>query len=721
MTNKKRPIKRPIKKKNNKIDFFSKQVVGFLIKNSNKSYNFKQIASALDLDSNNQKEYIIKALHKLKTEDKIEEKDRGKYSAKSLGEEMEGVIDVTKSGNAYVVVEDLEQDILVLKKDTYGAFHKDTVTVLVYGNPKKDSKLKGKITGILKRKKDTFVGNLSFDESKNFGFIVIDNHQIHSDIYVKKSNFKGALNGEKVIVEVTEWPTNGKSPIGEITEVLGNPEDHNVKIHAILAEYDLPNEFPPEVEQEAKDLATAISPEEIAKRRDMRDVTTFTIDPADAKDFDDALSVQKLPNGNWEIGIHIADVSHYVRPGTLLDTEAVERATSVYLVDRVVPMLPEVLSNFACSLRPNEEKYTFSAVFEISEEAEIVKQWFGRTVIYSDKRFAYQDAQDIIESGEGELKEEVLILDKIAKQFREKRIAEGALTFDRIEVKFQVSEEGEPVGIFFKQSKEANHLVEEFMLLANKKVSEFVSVKQGKETKNTFIYRTHDNPNPEKLQNLKEFIQQFGYDIDLQNPKKIAQSLNELLKAVKGNPEENMIETLTLRCMSKAEYTTENIGHYGLGFAYYSHFTSPIRRYPDIIAHRLLQNYIEGGKSPNRQEYEDLCKHCSAREKLASDAERDSIKYMQVKYMENKVGEEFEGLVTGVTEWGMYIELPASRSEGLIRLKSLRDDHYRYDSKNHCILGQTNGKKYSLGDTLTIKVTKADIDRKQLDFELVTD
>ncbi|TDL99813.1 MAG: ribonuclease R [Flavobacteriaceae bacterium] len=707
------------KKKGPKLGFFLQSIEKFLLKNHNQSYNYKQIAKALELSTKFQLENVIKALHQLVQEGKIKEEDKGKYQICVKFSELQGVLDVTKSGNGFVMVDGLEGDIYISEKDMGGAFHGDTVSVLVAQSPKKEGKTKGKITGIIQRAKEVFVGNLSYDSARNFGFVIIDNNQFHSDIYIKKEDFKGAKDGEKVVVKIVKWSTTKSSPTGEIIQVLGDPKDHQVKMHAILAEYNLPIEFDPEVERAAKELDTRILPEEIAKRKDMRGVLTFTIDPEDAKDFDDALSFEILENGNYSIGVHIADVAHYLQPGTLLDQEAQARATSIYLVDRVVPMLPEVLSNFACSLRPNEDKYTFSAVFEFSPTGVLKDQWFGRTVIHSNKRFTYQQAQDIIETKEGDFATEILILDKIAKKMRAKRIQEGALTFDRVEVKFNVSPQGDPLGIFFKQSKDANHLIEEYMLLANKKVSEFVSLKSKKASGYNFLYRIHDEPNPEKLQNLKRFVSQFGYEIQLQGKKKIAQSLNQLLLDVKGKPEESMIETLTLRSMSKAEYSTQNIGHYGLGFEYYSHFTSPIRRYPDVLAHRILQQFLEGDKPYNLEELEGLCKHCSSREKLASEAERESIKYMQVKYMEQFVGETFDGVITGVTEWGIYVEITENRSEGLIRLKSLMDDHYIFDAQNYCIKGQGSGKIITLGDKVKIKVKSADIEKKQLDFELV--
>ncbi|UWX66090.1 ribonuclease R [Empedobacter stercoris] len=706
-------------KKDKNITKFTKSIIEVLFQNPNKPLNYKQIAAALNLTNRIDVELLIKNLNVLLADKKITEVERGKYKINATNDYMVGIADLTSSGSAYIVIDGLEQDVFVQKGKTKNALKGDTVRVYVYPKKNKNSsRAEGEIVEIVERNKTEFTGIFELGKNGNFGFVTMQNG--NHDFFIPKERINGAQSGEKVVVRLTNWPEGSNSPFGEVSKVLGNPDDTDVEIHAILFEYDLPAKFPEEVEEEANQLDTTIGENEVARRRDMRNVTTFTIDPKDAKDFDDALSIRKLNNGNWEIGVHIADVTHYVRPGSLIEQEAYKRATSVYLVDRVVPMLPEVLSNVACSLRPNEDKFTFSGVFEMDDNAKIVNTWFGRTVTHSDRRFTYEEAQAIIEGEDGDFKDEILALDRLAKTMRQKRLKHGAVNFDKVEVKFDLDQAHNPQGIFFKISKDSNKLIEEFMLLCNRKVSEFISLdKNGKENSNTYIYRIHDDPNPDKLLDLKNFIRQFGYELEIGDRKTTINSMNKLLADVKGKPEENMVETLAMRTMAKAKYTTENIGHYGLAFDYYTHFTSPIRRYPDMIAHRLLQDYLDGKKSPLASTYEEKAKHCSSREKIAAEAERESIKYMQVKYMEQFVGQTFDAFITGVQDYGIFVEIPETRCEGLIRSRAMKGDHFVFDEKNHALVGKRTRVKYQLGSPVRIKVLSADLIKKQLDFELV--
>lgn len=611
----------------------------------------------------------------------------------------------------------MEQDVFVSARNAGQTLGGDIVRIVLTGNHTGKNP-EGVVVSIVKRGRTTFVGNMRVDARHSF--MTPDNSRIGTDFYVPKDKLNGAKDGDKVLVTLLDWPKKAKSPFAEVTTVIGAAGEHNAEIHAILAEFGLPYEFPESVEAYVESIPETISEEEISKRRDMREVLTFTIDPHDAKDFDDALSIQKLADDKWEIGIHIADVSHYVQEGTLLNDEAYERATSVYLVDRVVPMLPEKLSNKVCSLRPNEEKLCFSAIFTINDKAEVLDEWFGRTVIYSDHRFTYEDAQEVIENKEGKFAEEILLMDKLAKIMRAKRIDEGAITFDRVEVKFQLDEEKNPTGVYFKQAKDANKLIEEYMLLANRKVASFIGkAADGTPSNKPFVYRIHDDPDPEKINNFSTFVNQFGHQMNLQTPKEIANSMNRVLADVSGKREENMVELLAIRTMSKAKYTIENIGHYGLGFDYYSHFTSPIRRWPDVMVHRLLQRYLDGEKVTEKEAIEEQCKHSSAMEKLSTDAERSSIKYMQVKYLMGKVGQDFMGSVSGVTEFGMFIELKESLCEGLVSMRDLKDDHYELHKETFSLVGKRTKKRFQLGDALKVRVRNVDLVKKQIDFQLV--
>ncbi|RZJ67932.1 MAG: ribonuclease R [Flavobacterium sp.] len=705
---------------------FTGKILKILARNSNKGFNHKQIAAILEVDDTKSRNEIIRDLKLLAAQKKIIESEPGKYLVKAVSKDYyEGKIDMTSRKTAYFICEEFEEDVFIPNNNLNRALDKDRVQVYVY-NRRKGKRPEGEVVEILERHKTDFVGVI--DIQKNFAFVSTANPKMYTDIFIPKDKIGDAENGDVVLVTIEDWPKKADSPFGIVTKVLGKPGEHDTEIHAILAEYGLPYDFPVDVEVYAQKLDTSIHQDEIDKRRDMRKTLTFTIDPKDAKDFDDALSFKKLDNGNFEIGIHIADVSHYVQEGTILDDEAYNRATSVYLVDRVVPMLPEVLSNFACSLRPHEEKYTFSAVFEVDSKANVINQWFGRTVIYSDQRFAYEEAQHIIETksavipqeisltGESyeapaEIVEATLKLDELAKIMRRKRLADGAISFDKVEVKFKLNENDEPVGVYFKEAKDSNHLIEEFMLLANKKVAEFI----GKQKK-TFVYRIHDEPNEDKLIGLQGIISKFGYSIDFRSKQHISQSLNKLLTDVQGKKEQNMVDTLAIRTMSKAKYSVHNVGHYGLAFDYYSHFTSPIRRYPDVMAHRLLQYYIDGGKSVSEEVYEEKCVHSSNMEYSATQAERDSVKYMQVKYMQDHKDEDFLGVISGVTEWGIYVEIVDNKCEGMCRIREIKDDYYTFDDKQYALVGQVSHNKIQLGDEVYVKVKSADLVKKQLDF-----
>ncbi len=696
-----------------------------------KAFNYKQIASRLVITDSQSRNELIKRLGQLKEKDRIVEVSRGRYQKKETQKTIViGKVDMTTRGNAYVLVEDFDNDIFVAEHKLNKAFHGDSVEVFVKPR-RRGKKIEGEISRVIERKKHQYVGVL--EKQKTFAFVRPMDAKMYTDIFIPIEKSKKAKNGDKVLVNLGDWPKDADSPYGEVVAVLGTPGEHNTEIHSILAEYGLPYEFPYEVEQYAKSLDTSIKEDEIAKRRDMREVLTFTIDPKDAKDFDDALSFQILENGNYEIGIHIADVSHYVLPGTVLEDEAYQRATSVYLVDRVVPMLPEILSNNACSLRPLEEKYTFSAIFELDKKANLKNEWFGRTAINSNERFAYEEAQHIIETetnyisddvsirGKGyevsdEIVNAVLTLNCLAEMMREKRMSAGAISFDKVEVRFNLDNENNPTSVYFKEGKAANKLIEEFMLLANRKVAEYI----GKQNpKKTFVYRIHDEPDEDKLMALNGVISRFGHSVNLRDKKSISESLNKLLEDVKGKKEQNLVDTLAIRSMSKAAYTTENIGHYGLAFDYYTHFTSPIRRYPDVMAHRLLQHYLDNGKSEKEAVFEEKCKHSSEMEMLAANAERDSIKYMQIKFMEDHKDQEFLGVISGVTEWGIYVEIIENKCEGMVRVRDLKDDYYTFDERQYAIIGERTKNVYQLGDEVYVMVKDTDLVKRHLDFSLI--
>lgn len=722
--------KKKRRKSNNQISNLTNTILSILKKERNKTFNYKQIAAKLGVNDASSRNQIIKKLQQLKAKQEIEEVERGKFKAIVTTEYYTGIVDMSARGSGYIISDHFEDDVFIASNNMNKALDGDEVEFYVYKRRYR-GRQEGEVTQILKRAKTEYVGVVQLHS--NYAFVIPDSGKMYKDIFVPINKTNNAEDGDKVLVSLEDWPEKADSPYGKILKVLGKPGEHNTEIHSILAEYGLPYEFPYEVEQYANNLDTSITKEEIAKRRDMRDVLTFTIDPKDAKDFDDALSFKVLENGLYEIGIHIADVSHYVRPNTVLDDEAYERATSVYLVDRVVPMLPEILSNKACSLRPHEEKYTFSAVFQINDKAEVKDQWFGRTVTYSDARFAYEEAQAIIESKTNDIPKEVsltekaykadqaiadaiLTMDILAKKMRSKRMRSGAISFDKVEVKFNLDEDNNPIGVFFKTSQDANKLIEEFMLLANKKVAEFVGKQKPPKT---FVYRVHDEPDESKLAALQGVVSKFGYKLNFKDRKSISNSLNNLLAEVNGKKEQNLVDTLTIRSMSKAEYTTHNIGHYGLAFDYYSHFTSPIRRYPDVMAHRLLQMYLDGEKSANEEIYEDKCKHSSDMEYLATKAERDSIKYMQIRFMQDHKDEQFVGVISGVTDWGIYVEIISNKCEGMVRIRDIRDDYYEFDETQFAIIGRETKHMYQLGDEVVVTVKDTDLVKKHLDFNLV--
>jgi len=734
-------------------DFLVAEVYTLFNKHPNRTLNHKQVGKAVraaflefvagfagaELEGEEShallKAEVRKALLTLAGREELLEVDRGSYKLKPKHAYLEGVIDITSGGAAYLLSETDEDDIFIAPRNVKNALHGDRVRVFLYARHR-NQRLEGEVVEVVSRARNSFVGVLQ--SSGKYAFVVPDSPRMLVDIFVPGHLLNEARNGQKVIAEIADWPKGTKNPLGKITEVLGWPGENDAEMHSILAEYGFPTRFPERVEKEAEKIDLEISKEEVRKRRDFRAVTTFTIDPVDAKDFDDALSIRKLENGNWEIGVHIADVSHYIRPLTELDREAAERATSIYLVDRTIPMLPEKLSNGVCSLRPHEDKLCFAAVFEMNDHAEVLDRWIGRTVIHSDHRFTYEEAQLLIEGNPGKLSEEVALMHVLAQKLRTERFKKGAIAFEKLEVKFKLDETGKPLGVYLKENKAANQLIEEFMLLANRTVAEFAGRRHtvtgtstGKRKKTgqveervhvqawPFVYRVHDGPVTERLQAFVKFAARWGHAIKTDTDKEVAHSMNGLMKSVRGKKEQNVLEQLAIRTMSKAVYTTENIGHYGLAFEHYTHFTSPIRRYPDVLVHRLLEQYLAGDFKVDEDWLEDQCKHSTGMEIRASEAERASIKYKQVEFLQDKVGQEFDGIISGVTEWGFYVELTENKCEGLVRLRELDDDFYEFDDTNLCVTGSRTGRKYSLGDSVRVTIARADLTRKQIDMKLV--
>ena len=695
----------------------SERLISLFHTKPNETFSLKQLSSSLNLTTHPLKMLCADIITEMIEDDFLQEVEKGHYKLNDHGLIMTGVFQRKSNGKNSFIPDDGGETIFIAERNSAHAMNNDKVKIALFAK-RKNRNPEGEVIEILERANDTFVGTLKVE--KFYAFLLTENRTLANDIFIPKDKLKGGKNGDKAVVKIVEWPEEAKNPIGQVIDILGKAGENTTEIHAILAEFGLPYVYPKNVETAAEKIPAEISETDYAEREDFRNVTTFTIDPKDAKDFDDALSIRLIKPGLWEVGVHIADVTHYVKEGSVIDKEAEKRATSVYLVDRTIPMLPERLCNFICSLRPDEEKLAFSVIFNMNEKGEVKDSRIVHTIIKSDRRFTYEEAQKVIETGEGDYKEEILELNKLAQILRKQRLAAGAIDFDRVEVKFEIDETGKPLSVYFKESKEANKLIEEFMLLANRTVAEKIGkVPKNKKAK-VFPYRIHDLPDPDKLENLNWFINRFGYKIRTSGSKtEISKSINRLLDDIKNKKEQNLVETVSLRAMQKARYSTHNIGHYGLAFDYYTHFTSPIRRFPDMMVHRLLTRYLAGGRTVQEAKYEELCDHSSEMEQIAANAERASVKYKQVEFMGERLGMEFDGVISGVTEWGLYVELNENKCEGMIPMRDLGDDYYDFDEKNYCLTGRRHHKKFSLGDPVTIKVARANLEKKQLDFALV--